>query len=172
MHTAQQHHRNSPVWYLLQCKVQQHARAMLNLDNQDFTVFSPEHSVRRITRGQIRTRVEPLFPGYVFIQLDDFTDWRALQSTRGVSHVVSFNGRPQPVSEALISALKARFAQPHEPAPLYKRGEKVMITQGAFRHVEAIVKAVTSDERIIVLLNILHTQQSLTVPMAQLQKVS
>lgn len=160
-----------PHWYLLQCKTQQHRRALENLANQSFSVYSPEHKVRRIVRRQMQTRIEPLFPGYVFIQLNQHSDWRALQSTRGVTRVVSFNGMPQVVPEALVHALQQKFCDQDKPAPLFKAGEKVMVTEGCFRHVEAIVKAVTPDERIIVLLNILHTEQAVPMPATYLRKV-
>jgi transcriptional antiterminator RfaH len=158
-------------WYLLQCKTQQQARSQMHLLNQGFQIYSPEHKVKRIVRGRPEIRVEALFPGYLFIQLNELSDWRALSSTRGVNKVVSFNGRPYPVPDALIEGLQQRFIQQTNPEPLFKAGQKVLITEGCFKHIEAIVKAVTADDRIIVLLNILHSQQSLQIPAAQLVKV-
>jgi len=163
---------NAPpkTWYLLQIKTQQHDRAQENLDNQGFEFYSPSHRVKKIQRGKLQVRVEPLFPGYVFIQLDEQSNWRALQATRGVTRVVSFNGRPQPVDPELILALRQRFTGEQEPEALYKPGDRVVVVDGAFKYLEAIVKAVTPDERIIVLLNILNAQQALAMPAAQLAK--
>lgn len=158
-------------WYLLQCKTQQHARSQMHLLNQGFVIYSPEHKAKRIVRGRPETRIEALFLGYLFVQLNEFSDWRALSATRGVSRVVSFNGRPYPVPEALIEGLQQRFLQQINPEPLFKAGQKVLITEGCFKHIEAIVKAVTPDDRIIVLLNILNSQQRLHIPAAQLVKV-
>lgn len=163
---------NAPTktWYLLQIKTQQHTRAQENLENQGFEFYSPSHRIKKIQRGMLRVREEPLFPGYVFVHLDEQSNWRALQATRGVTKVVSFNGRPQPVDPMLIHGLRQRFTSEQEPEALYKTGERVVIIDGCFKHIEAIVKAVTPDERIIVLLNILNTQQSVAMQATQLAK--
>ncbi len=160
------------TWYLLQIKTQQHDRAQENLANQGFEFYSPNHCLKKIQRGKLQIRTEPLFPGYVFVRLDEQSNWRALQATRGVTRLVSFNGRPQPVDSMLIHALKQRFTSELEPEALYKPGEKVVIIDGCFKHIEAIVKAVTSDERIIVLLNILNSQQAVAMQATQLAKAS
>ncbi|ALO46423.1 transcription/translation regulatory transformer protein RfaH [Pseudohongiella spirulinae] len=161
----------SAHWYLLQCRPMQQDRAEQHLQNQDFQTFVPRHPVKRVRRGKYITVAEHLFPGYVFIQLDEHSDWRALNATRGVSRVVSFNGRPHPVPQDLIAELQRRFSEDGvPPKPLFEPGEKVQITEGCFRHVEAIVKAVTADERIIVLMNIMHTQQAITLEVTQLAK--
>lgn len=157
-------------WYLLQCKARQQRRAEENLKNQGFVIYSPERKVKRSHRGRHETCSEALFPGYLFIQMTDNSNWRALHGTRGVSKLVSFNGRPHPVADALIDALKSRFVARTEPQALYQPGQRVLITDGCFRDLEAIVKAVTPDDRIIVLLNIMHSQQALAMSPTQLAR--
>ncbi len=159
------------TWYLLQIKTQQHSRAQENLQNQGFEYYLPMHTVKKIYRRQYISRDEPLFPGYVFVKLHDSSNWRGLQATKGVTRIVSFNGKPQPVAEELIHGLKERFSAHNQtPQSLFKPGEKVVITEGCFKHIEAIVKAVTPDDRIVVLLNILSSQQAVTLHPAQLAK--
>ena len=157
-------------WYLLQCKPNQVNRARENLGNQGFDTYCPEHKVKRLLRRQLSIKSEPVFPGYLFIQLDAHSNWQALRATRGVSRIVSFNGMPYPVSDTLISALQQHYGEHITPAPLYQAGDKVRITDGCFKDIEAIVKAVTSDERIIVLMNILHSEQALAMDARQLAK--
>jgi len=160
----------APRWYLLQCKARQQGRAELHLQNQGFEFFAPVHTVKRLARGRVQTLNEPLFPGYVFVRLDAHSNWRALHATRGVSRLVSFSGSPCPVADMLIAALKQREQVDIQPVALFQPGEKVVITEGCFKYVEAIVKAVTSDERIIVLMNILHSEQALSLMPAQLAR--
>ena len=157
---------DAPHWYLLQCKPLQQARAELNLQQQGFTFYAPEHAVQRLRRGRVDVGTEALFPGYVFIQLDSQSNWRALRATKGVSRVVGFGDRPLAVPDALIAALQARLQTPAAPVALYKAGDRVLITEGCFKHIEAIVQAVTPQQRIVVLLNILNTQQAVRMPLA------
>ena len=162
----------SPKWYLLQCKAQQQARAEWHLAEQDLECYSPVYPKKRITKGKVEIRNEVLFPGYAFIKLNSHSNWAAVRSTRGVSRIVSFNGAPHPVPDELIAALKQRTAQGSTPAPLFKQGERVTITDGCFKHIDAIVKGVTADERIIVLLTLLQTEQTLKMSPAQLARAS
>ena len=157
---------DAPQWFLLQCKPLQQARAELNLQQQGFTFYAPEHTVQRLRRGRVDVGTEALFPGYVFIQLDSQSNWRALRATKGVSRVVGFGDRPLAVPDALIAALQQRLQSPAAPVALYKAGARVLITEGCFKHIEAIVQAVTPQQRIVVLLNILNTQQAVQMPLA------
>lgn len=158
----------NPRWYLLHCKPQQQSRAQWHLDNQDFVCFNPTHAVQRKYRRRTCTVDEPLFPNYLFIRLEQETDWRALTATRGVLRVVSFNGRPLPVEEQVIEGLRRRCEQCGEPEPLYRPGDHVVVTDGCFRHIEAIVETTRGEDRVILLMNLLHSEQHLEMPAHQL----
>lgn len=157
-------------WYLLQCKARQVDRAETHLKNQGFEFYSPRQTVRRLHRGAFKSCDEPLFPGYLFICLYENSNWRALVSTRGVSRLVSFNDKPHPVPESLISALRYRLQVRKKSETLYHSGERVVVTEGCFRYVEAIVQSVTPDERVIVLLNFLQSKHTVTFSATHLAK--
>jgi len=158
-------------WYVIQCKSNQQQRAEANLCNQGFDIFSPYIAVERIVRRKRVVREEAVFPGYIFIRLNlEQSDWRALSSTRGVGKIVSFNGSPGSVSDDLINALHQQFDIQEKPVALFKAGDKVQVTDGCFKDIEAIVKAVTPDERVIVLMRILHSPQTLAFPVTQLAR--
>lgn len=159
-------------WYVIQCKANQQQRAESNLSYQGFDIFSPSIQIERIVRRKRVIRLEAAFPGYIFIKLDlDKSDWRALSNTRGVSKVVSFGGCPLCVSGDLINALYEQFGVKEKPFALFKTGDRVQITDGCFKNIEAIVSAVTPDERIIVLLKILHSPQDVAFPINHLARV-
>ena len=157
-------------WYLLQCKPNQQKRAEEHLTNQGFETYSPEIRAERIIRRQRIVRVEAVFPGYVFIQLNPASNWRALHATRGVSRLVSFNGSPHIVPDDLVLGLRQQYSTELAPKALFKAGDSVQIIEGCFKNIDAIVKAVTSDARIIVLLKILQSEQTLAFPVEQLAK--
>ncbi len=159
-------------WYLLQCKPNQQARALLHLRRQNIECFSPSHPIKHLCKGKVEIKIEALFPGYLFINLNEDSNWRAIRATRGVSRVVSFTGAPYLVPEKLIQALKQRTEQQIKPVALFQQGERVTITEGCFKHIEAIVKSVKPDERIIVLMTLLQTEQALELSPNQLAKAS
>jgi transcriptional antiterminator RfaH len=166
----------SSRWYVLQCKPNQVARASQNLANQGFDTWCPMLKVKRLVRRESVTCREPVFPGYLFVRLEENnTDWRALNATRGVARVVSFNGLPFPASDVLIAGLKQLYydspSSPQEVRPLYRVGERVRIIDGCFRDIGAIVQAVTADERVVVLMRIMNGEHALTMDVRQLVAV-
>ena len=155
-------------WYLLFCKPQQHLRAEFQLNNQHFTCFNPMRPVQKTVRRVTKVVDEPLFPNYLFIQLNELSNWKALRSTRGVSRVVSFNGAPAVVEDEIVHSLKIQCDQANtqEPKALYKAGDRVIITEGCFSNIEAIVKTSKAEDRILLLLNLLNGTQTLELPLA------
>jgi transcriptional antiterminator RfaH len=155
----------SSRWYLVQCKPLQQARAEMNLQQQGFSLYAPSHSVQYLRRGRIDIRTEALFPGYVFIRLNEQSNWRGLRATKGVSRLVAFGEHPLAVPDELVLGLQARISQQDAPDALFKPGDRVRITEGCFNNIEAIVKAVTPQERIVVLLTVLNAQQAVQMPL-------
>lgn len=161
-----------PAWYLLQCKPRQNFRAEENLCNQGFTCFQPVVDVERLQQGRLRLVSEALFPGYLFIRLDSVNDnWSPIRSTRGVARMVGFSGRPQSVPDDVVLALRDRVAEQPRIAPLLP-GDKVMIKDGAFAAIEAIFKSFDGDERVVILLSLMHREQQLVMPLSRVEKIA
>lgn len=135
-------------WYVIQSRANQQQRAETNFCNQGFAIFSPSIPVERITRRKRVIREEVVSSHYIFMRLGlAQSDWCVLNNTRGVGKIVSFNSSPCSVSGYLISALCLQFGTQEIPVVLFKTGEKVQVTDGCFKYIEAIVKSVTADER-------------------------
>nr|WP_298057004.1 transcription/translation regulatory transformer protein RfaH [uncultured Halomonas sp.] len=153
-------HTARPAWYAIQCKGGESFRAAENLSNQNYEVFHPVLDIVRKRQGKLRTISEPMFPYYLFIRLDQIaSNWRPIRSTRGVLRLLTFGNTPVPVSNALIEALKS---QPYEQKGIhayFTPGDKVTITEGPFKDLEAVFKHSKGEERAIVLLNMLQRPQ-------------
>lgn len=171
---------NSPVassaspadtaWYLLQCKPQQGFRAELHLQNQGFHCFHPVVTVERLRRQQRVQLVEPLFPGYLFIQLGGADSWAPVRSTRGVSRMVAFNGNPLPVPDGVIGQIRRRTMANQPVLPVLQPGDAVQISDGAFAGVDAIFQCFDGAQRAVILLQLLQRQQTMSVPVSVLRK--
>lgn len=161
-------HTTDQSWYLVQCKPRDCFRAQNQLREQEYDVYLPTHTAKRRKARQIYYVTEPLFPHYLFLQLPTDVNWSAVRSTRGVSRVVSFNGKPVPVAEQIVNGIKHQcdVLNGLEPEPLYKTGDKVVITEGCFRELEAVVQTTRKDERVILLLDLLNRQQEIELPIA------
>ncbi|MDW5375724.1 transcription/translation regulatory transformer protein RfaH [Halomonas sp. HP20-15] len=163
-----------PRWYLIQCKGGESFRAAEHLDNQGYEIFHPVLQVQKKRRGKLCWLDEPLFPYYLFIRLDRLdSNWRPIRSTRGVLKLVGFGEEPLPVDDALIATLQDSAGQQPEArtANVYFRaGETVEISDGPFRALQAVFESQKGEERAIVLLNLLHGQQRLEMPIGHLRR--
>ena len=146
-------------WYLIKTKPRQEKKAKQNLENQGYRAFCP--------MVKINNRLVVLFPGYLFIQLNDKTqNWSPINSTKGVSHFVKFGLNFAKVPNSVIEFIKTNqhiTADKLNNLNKFKPGDKVQISDGTFKDYTAIFKCYKSDERVILLMNLLGHEQSLSI---------
>jgi len=157
------------TWYVLQHKPAQGDRALHNLQNQEVPCFYPKIEVEKVRAGKRVKKLEPLFPGYIFINLEQ-TDpvWAKLRSTLGVLRVVSFAGKPAAIDDAVIQQIKASMEKVAAQGGI-KKGQKVELEDGPFKGINAIFQAYDGEERAIVLITFMQKQQTVKVPISTLK---
>ena len=163
--------KNSPRWYLIHCKPRQEQRARENLERQGFECFRPLRRVEKLQMGRKRETLESLFPRYLFIRLSIEDNWHPVGSTLGVNRIVRFGEYPLPVADEIIEYIRRRMEREPVKEPYLKSGERVLITEGCFSQVEAIFIADDGDERVVLLMNILHSEQTLSFPATSVKKL-
>lgn len=162
-------------WYVVQTKPRQEQRALLNLERQGYPCYLPMRSIKRLRSRLSTTESEPLFKNYLFIQLDlssSGKSWAPIRSTLGVSRLVSFGSEPLRVDPDLIDIIQnyeSNLAEA-EPEPLFAMGQKVQVTDGPFKGIEAVFQLEDGDARSIVLIDILGKQTRLQVLTSSLCK--
>jgi len=157
------------TWYALQHKPAQGDRALANLQNQDIACFYPKIQVEKIKAGKRTQKLEPLFPGYMFVKLEQADpSWAKLRSTRGVVRVVSFANKPAGISDDVIQQIKDSLDSVAQQGGL-RHGEAVQLGEGPFEGINAVFQAYDGEERAIVLINFMQTQQRVKVPVSALK---
>ena len=154
------------TWYALQHKPAQGDRAVQHLQNQDIACFYPKIEVEKIKAGKRTKKLEPLFPGYVFVNLEQ-TDpmWAKLRSTRGVLRIVSFANRPAPIDDEVIAHIKNSMEKVAEQGGI-KPGQPIELDDGPFKGINAIFQAYDGEERAIVLITFMQKQHQVKVPVS------
>jgi transcriptional antiterminator RfaH len=161
-----------PRWYLVQCRSRQEDRALEHLERQGFECYRPLYEKEHITRGRKELVSTGLFPGYLFILLDRIHDnWLPIRSTRGVIQIVRFNEYPLPVADGIVEELRRRIEHKPTRVPYLKSGEHVVISEGTFAGIEAVFLARHGHERVMLLLNILQSDQTLSFPIESVYKL-
>lgn len=163
-------------WYLIHTKPRQERRALLNLEQQGYQCYLPTLRAERLRQGMLEVADEALFPRYLFIQLgqgDSAKSWAPIRSTVGVSRLVSFGKEPAKVSESLIKLLQTQENSVRiEPKRLYKAGERVRLTEGAFAGLEGIYQMADGEHRAMVLIELLSKSVTLRATTNSLRKVN
>ena len=146
-------------WYLIKTKPRQENVAIKNLENQEYSTYCPTVT--------INNKYVVLFPGYIFIHLDKKNEnWSPIRSTKGVVNFVRFGLNFAQVPDNVIKFLKANELINKEKfnnLNRLKSGDKIQITDGVFKNCVAIFKSSKPQERVLVLMNILGQQQSITI---------
>jgi transcriptional antiterminator RfaH len=161
---------NVQRWYLIRSKPGAETEAQLHLQRQQYQTYLPRLLQRVRRRGQWRMRVGPLFPRYLFLQLDEGRQCLApVGSTLGVANVVRFGGRFATVPDGLIGELRAR----EDPqtglhslclATRLAPGMTVRIDGGAFAGLEGVFERAEGADRVVVLLTLLGQERQVHLP--------
>ena len=166
---------NTLSWYIVQFKPNSYKIAIRNLERQGFETFLPMHEVTRRTAVKFETVTRPLFSGYMFVACDPETaPWRQIDSTYGISCMLSFANGPKPMPEGLIAGLRARCDNVGMVMPLdeFAAGQSVEMHSGPFKNFIATVEQMASDARVWVLLDFMGKATRVQVDRQQIQAVS
>lgn len=162
------------TWYVVRTKPRQETRARQNLENQDITAFLPEITLQKIRRGKRTDVTEPLFPGYIFAELDDYAGkFHKVRSTFGVAKLLTFGETPATVPDALIEEMhqiNADTQQKAQQSAMLQVGEKVEITYGPFKGFMAEIVQLDGESRCIVLLNWLQKEVKATLEFSDIRR--
>jgi len=147
-------------WLAVYCKPRQELVAQENLERQGFHTYLPRIQLKRRRRGKWINVIEVLFPRYLFIRVDPTKNSIApVRSTRGVVGLVRFGSQPAMIADEVMEALSR-----HENAesglhpcgqPVFTEGELIRLVEGPFAGMEGIFSQENSEERVIVLLELL-----------------
>lgn len=167
-----EHMNDSTPWYVAHTKPRQERVAQENLLRQGYGVYLPLLKVFKNVRNRQETRLEPLFPRYLFFQPADAQQSIApVRSTQGITSIVRFGQAPAVLyAETLknIQAFEARQnAASFEEISALKPGTAVVVTEGPFAGLEGLV-SMASEQRVVVLMQLLGKQQRLKFSPQQL----
>lgn len=161
-------------WYVVYARPRQETRAMENLCNQGFKCFLPTICVERLRGGHRAMISEALFPRYLFVYLEaGRSNWSAIRSTRGVSHLVRFGGVAARLPSSLIDTLTE---QPAWNRALFDAGDQLKVIDGPFVGFEAellrLYEAPDGEARVMVLMDILTRPQKISLPASAVRKAA
>jgi transcriptional antiterminator RfaH len=160
----------------VQSKSREERRAQADISNAGLRAWLPELCVMKRRHGRPVSLTEPLFPGYLFVDMDPASpqEWQAVRWARGVRDVVRDGTGPLPVPASAMAVLLGRFKEGvvDEPSPLIP-GARVRVTTGPMACLEGLVLASpTPQHRVQVLMELLHRELTVELDEFDLERIS
>lgn len=165
----------SMAWYVARTKPRREQQAAAVLVQRGVEVYLPVLRRRKHRAG--RRDWEPLFPCYLFASLQVPSDqWLAARSAPDVAYFLgtaSGEGYPVALPEDFVPALMARVDLANRDGGLsrFKPGDRVVITSGPFRYLEAVFdRRLSPSGRARVLVRLLRRLVPVELPEEQLKR--
>jgi transcription elongation factor/antiterminator RfaH len=154
-------------WFLVHAHPMRERKAQFHLEAQGFRTYLPqiEKTVRHAR--QLRNVLTPLFPRYLFVQLNLERDrWLSVRSTIGVAHLVTGQDqqRPVPVPIGIVESLIAqRDGELTRLDASLVKGQHVRILCGPFADFVGKLERLNEAGRVQVLLEMMGTTVPITL---------
>jgi len=161
------------TWCAAFTKPRQEEVASEHLVRQGFRVYLPRLKQAKRRRERWVEAVEPLFPRYLFVELDfGAHDISPIRSTRGVIGLVRFGPQPATVPpgfvESLMAAEDPASACHLEGLDPFRKGDPVVIASGPLAGTKAIFDEPTGQGRVRLLLDLLGRTNCIQVDRNQI----
>ena len=157
-------HSSGKKWFIAKIKLNSYDSAIQNLERQGFETFLPKMKTTLRQKNKFIIKNVHVFPGYIFICFDPhIISWTKINSTYGVSKILTFNKKPSEISSDLVLELKTRYeitCNPIEKEELQK-GDSIKFYVGPFADLIAKVESIDENNRIWVLLEAMGGYQKL-----------
>src|SRR3974377_1148374 len=150
----------SQCWYVAQTHIHAESKATFHLERQGFGVYLPPYLKKSRHARPRDHRAAPLFSPYLFISVDRPTQrWHSIRSPIEITRLVAHGDVPAIVPPAIIEGLKRRedtngFVK-LERRQRFASGDKVRIRDGAFADTLGLFEAMSGEERVAILLDLL-----------------
>lgn len=159
-----------PRWYAVYT-YPRHERAVTeNLQSQSVVAYLPTlltQSEWKDRRVRLHT---PAFPSYIFTKISLAQRSRVL-STSGVVRILSFNGKPVPIANSEIEALKLCLDRGTaiERCPTLEVGDRVRVKSGTLEGLIGQISRCKKDRRLIVPITLIHQSVAIEIDMQLLE---
>ena len=154
-------------WYACHCLSHRESAAANHLRNQQFAVFLPRRRKTRRHARKIDSVLVPLFPGYIFVELNlSYDPWRSVNGTYGVASLIMHGDFPLPVPIGVVEQLLASSDEHGVVAwkPELKPNQIVRVCDGIFTDLVGTLDRLDGTERVRVLLDIMGGKFSAILP--------
>ncbi|MGI9101561.1 MAG: transcription termination/antitermination protein NusG [Terriglobales bacterium] len=160
-------------WYAVYTRARHEKRVASQLEQKRIEFFLPLYESMRRWKDRRVLLPMPLFPGYIFVHFAVHDRLQVL-TIPGVVRLVSFDGRPAPMSERDVEALRQGLSEGlrAEPHPYLKVGRRVRVRSGPLAGMEGILTRKKDRFRLVLSLDLIMRSVAVEVDAADVEPIS
>jgi transcription antitermination factor NusG len=160
-------------WYAAYTSANHEKKVAEQLIAREVDYFLPLYSSVRKWKDRRVVLQLPLFPGYVFVRIA-LEERIRVQQVPGVACLVGFSGRPAPLPDEQIEALRNGLASGvgAKPHPYLTEGRRVRVKSGPFCGMQGIVLRRKGNFRVVVSMELIQRSVAVDADAADLEAFS
>ena len=156
-------------WFAVATKPRLEQVAEVNLTRQGYRAVLPLMEVRKRRQNKWILATEPLFSGYLFVQLELGKDNLApIRSTLGCRDLVRVGSGLVPVPDAIMTPLLSLNSSLKTSDVLFSEGDEIAIAAGPFAGLQGVFKVASGKDRAEVFIALLGKERSITLELDDL----
>lgn len=159
-------------WYALWTRSRHEKYVRDQLESQGIEPLLPV--VKRLNKWKDRRKEidSPLFPGYCFARFKK-TQSLTILKARGVVRIIGGSGRPEPIPDNEIEALKKLMNQylPYDPHPYLREGMRVRVIRGPLDGVEGVLCRKEKLHRVVISIHLIQQAAAVEIDLEDLVTV-
>lgn len=160
-------------WYAVYTKSRHEKVTAEELCQRNVEVFLPLRNVVSKWKDRRKEVQFPLFPGYLFVNVEMQTQRLDIVKVPSVVRIVGFTDVPEPIPGDQIQAVKTLvFSKlPYDPFPELAKGDRVRVKHGPLRGLEGYLVEKKSQCRFVVTVDLIQQAVSCEIDAADVEKL-
>lgn len=138
-------------WLAAYTRAKHETAVARQLEAKEISFLLPTYVQASQWSDRVKRVLAPLFPSYVFVNVNDEERVRVMQ-TAGVVNFVSMAGRPSSLREEEVAMLQecAGRSREFEPHPFLHVGQRVRVKHGPFAGWEGVLSCKKNSARLVI----------------------
>jgi transcription antitermination factor NusG len=153
-------------WFAIQTRSRHEKRVTADLQEKAVQAYLPLASVERQWSDRRKVVDMPLFPGYVFVKIENDVPARIpVLQTDGVIGFLGVRGIGIPIPEEEIAGIQTVLRQkiPVKPYPFVQVGERVRICGGSLDGLEGLLTGMDGKRNLVVSIELIERSVAIRI---------
>lgn len=158
------------MWFAIQVVPRHERKVETILQDREYGPFLPVCQTRRNWSDRVKVIEQPLFPGYIFCR-SRASRLGNIRHMAGVVRIISFGGKPCPVSDSEIEALQRVVDSGRNicSSMYFATGERVRVITGPLVGIMGVITQIKKHSRLVISVEVILKSISVEIDVAEVE---